>query len=390
MHKTSAYVLVIIIISQFAGTSLWFASNAVLPELQNVFHLDKHAVSSITSAVQLGFICGTLVFAILSIADRFSPSKVFFISSIIAAIANLGVIYTNAVGIMITLRFATGFFLAGIYPVGMKIAADWFDKELGRALGYLVGALVLGTAFPHLLKGGYFSLPWKEVLVVTSAFAALGGILILAFVSDGPYRRKAQAMKPSAMFEVFRVKNFRSAAFGYFGHMWELYTFWAFLPFIVSLHNQATKPINISLTSFISIAAGAVGCIVGGWLSRTLGSARVAFYSLSISGLCCLLSPFMIFSATALFFLYLVIWGISVAADSPQFSTLVAATASPEQKGTALTFVVSIGFAITIVSIFLMDQLTQRLNPNNLFTILSIGPALGLVSMFPLIRKSNP
>ncbi|HYJ38020.1 MAG TPA: MFS transporter, partial [Chitinophagaceae bacterium] len=161
------YIIVILILSQFAGTSLWFAGNAILPELYMTFHLDKHAVSNITAAVQFGFIAGTFVFAFLTIADQFRPSKVFFFSSLLAAAANFLVIYVRDANLLFLFRFLTGFFLAGIYPVGMKIAADWYDKELGKALGYLVGALVLGTAFPHLLRGD-FSLHWKNVLIVTS------------------------------------------------------------------------------------------------------------------------------------------------------------------------------------------------------------------------------
>jgi len=357
-------------------------------ELQLHFHLDKHAVSLLTSAVQLGFIAGTFVFALLSIADRFSPSRVFFASSIVASLANILIIYVNAGNSLFVLRFITGFFLAGIYPVGMKIAADWYDKELGKALGYLVGALVVGTAFPHLLKGN-FSLPWKEVIVVTSSFAAIGGLLVLLFIPDGPYRKKAQGVHPSELFTVFRIRSFRSAAFGYFGHMWELYTLWAFLPTIVLLHNATfVSKLNVPLTSFLSIAAGAIGCVAGGRISRNFGSARVAFYALLISCICCLLSPWLIQSSTLLFMPFILIWGTSVAADSPQFSALVAATAPSEQKGTALTFVICIGFAITILSIFFLDQIVSKFDgSSNVFALLSIGPAMGLIAMMPLMKK---
>lgn len=384
------HILVIIIVSQFAGTSLWFAGNAVLPELQAKFGLDNHAISSITSAVQLGFISGTFVFALLSIADHFSPSKVFFVSSLLAGLANYSVIYTRDISMVFLLRFLTGFFLAGIYPVGMKIAADWYDKELGKALGYLVGALVLGTAFPHLLKGD-FSLPWRSVLIVTSLIAAAGGILILTLVPDGPFRRKSSSLNPAILLDAFSISKFRAAAFGYFGHMWELYTLWAFLPLIILLHNKASGvPLNISVTSFLAIAAGALGCVVGGWLSKRFGSARIAFYSLAISCLCCLISPWMIGSDNTYFVLFLMIWGISVAADSPQFSALVAATAPTEKKGTALTFVICIGFAITILSIFIIDKLQQRVHSStSVYPLLSIGPALGLLAMLPLIRKGG-
>jgi len=382
------YILFIIILSQFAGTSLWFAGNAVLPELQSTFGIDKHAVSSITAAVQLGFIAGTFIFALLSVADRFHPSSVFFFSSLLAATANFSIIYVRDAGLVVTLRFITGFFLAGIYPVGMKIAADWYDKELGKALGYLVGALVLGTAFPHLLKGD-FSLPWKEVLMVTSAFATLGGILVISLIPEGPFRKRASSFNPAVLLTAFKVRDFRSAAFGYFGHMWELYTFWAFIPFIIHLHNQGSRlQLNVPLTSFTAIATGALGCIIGGWLSKKIGSARVAFYSLAISCVCCLMSAWMIETSNLSFIVFLIVWGITVAADSPQFSALVASTVASGIKGSALTIVICIGFAITIVSIFFIDQLQHQLAfSKHIFTFLSIGPILGLIAMIPLAKK---
>jgi len=386
--RKPAYILPIIILSQFAGTSLWFAGNAVLGDLQLHFHLHKHAISNLTSTVQLGFIAGTFVFAFLSIADRFSPSKVFFASSIIAAFANLMIIFVDTGNALFTLRFITGFFLAGIYPVGMKIAADWYDKELGKALGYLVGALVVGTAFPHLLKGN-FSLPWKEVIIVTSSFATLGGVLVLLFIHDGPHRKKAQGMHPSELFSVFRIAPFRSAAFGYFGHMWELYTLWAFLPTIITMHNATNlEVLNVPLNSFLAIGAGAAGCIIGGWLSRTLGSARIAFIALLASCMCCLLSPWLIQSGNIFFIPFILIWGTAAAADSPQFSALVAATAPSAQKGTALTFVICIGFAITILSIYILDQMLSNFSrSSSFFALLSIGPLLGLSAMRSLMRK---
>jgi MFS family permease len=388
--KGPSYILPVIILSQFAGTSLWFAGNAILPELQMHFNLDHHAVSNLTSIVQLGFIAGTFVFAFLSIADRFSPSKVFFASSIVASIANILIMFAHEGSSLFILRFITGFFLAGIYPIGMKIAADWYDKELGKALGYLVGALVLGTAFPHLLKINY-TLPWKEVIIVTSSFATLGGVLVLLLIPDGPYRKKGSGIQPSSLFAAFRIASFRSAAFGYFGHMWELYTLWAFLPAIIILHMvQSESSLNFHLISFLSIGAGALGCIIGGRLSKNHGSAKVAFYALLISCICCLISPWLISSGNILFVPFILIWGTSVAADSPQFSALVAATAPAEQKGTALTFVICIGFAITILSIYVTDQLVREFfRSPGIFAILSIGPVLGLICMSPLLKRDK-
>jgi len=182
--------LPLIVISQFAGTSLWFVGNAILPDIQTHLGIQSNSAGNITSVVQFGFIAGTLVFAIFSIADRFASRKVFFLSSVIAALSNIFIVWfaTNLAGLYV-LRFVTGFFLAGIYPVGMKIASDWYEKSLGAALGLLVGALVLGTAFPHLLRSNLYALPWRQVLIFTSLFAVIGGLLILFFVPEGPHRR---------------------------------------------------------------------------------------------------------------------------------------------------------------------------------------------------------
>jgi MFS family permease len=289
------------------------------------------------------------------------------------------------------LRFITGFFLAGIYPVGMKIAADWYEKGLGKALGWLVGALVLGTAFPHLLKSDLYALPWKQVLIFTSIFAMIGGLLILLFVGDGPYRKPANRFQPTAIIQIFRSPDFRAAAFGYFGHMWELYTFWAFTPIILMLYTAVhNQPISIPFWSFVIIAIGSLSCVAGGYISQKVGSSHVAFYALLASGVCCLAS-FALFQFAFLFFmLVMMIWGISVIADSPQFSTLVAQTAIPEYKGTALTMVTSIGFAITIGSIQLLNwAFTNWVNKNSIFLLLAPGPLVGLLFLSRLVKQKE-
>jgi len=184
---------------------LWFVGNAILPDIQKHLDIQANAAGNITSVVQFGFIAGTLVFAIFSIADRFASSKVFFASSLIAALSNVSIIwFAESLDSLYVLRFVTGFFLAGIYPVGMKIASDWFEKSLGKALGFLVGALVLGTAFPHLLRSNLYALPWREVLIFTSAFALAGGLFILFFVGEGPFRKPTNRFQFSVMFQIFR------------------------------------------------------------------------------------------------------------------------------------------------------------------------------------------
>ena len=379
-------------LSQFAGTSLWFAGNAVLPELKEVLHLSQYALSYVTSAVMLGFIAGTLVFAFFSLADRFSPVKLFFISSLLGALTNASVAWlaTDAASLF-ALRFLTGFFIAGIYPVGMKIAADWYEKGLGKALGFLLGALVLGTAFPHLLKNRDFDFPWKSVIYYTSLFSVAGGLLMLLFVGDGPYRKKSGGFQWTAFKEIFSSKKWRQAAFGYFGHMWELYTFWGFVPFILGLYAEKNNiSLNIPLLSFLIIASGAISCIAGGYLSLRIGSARVASLALLISGICCFLFPLFYSMPPWIFLSMVFLWGLTVIPDSPQFSTLVAQYAPEHLRGTALTIYNSIGFSIAILSILIMDRVfhsTGLFGGQNSLLLLGFGALVGLPSMFRLMKK---
>jgi MFS family permease len=380
-----ARILPAIVVSQFAGTSLWFAGNAILPDLQREWSLAEGAVGSLTSAVQLGFIMGTLVFAAVNLSDRFSPRRLFLACSLLgaafnAAVALLGMLAEPYVPLL-ALRFATGFFLAGIYPIGMKIASGWYREGLGAALGYLVGALVVGTAFPHLLKGLGQSLPWPSVVLGVSLLAALGGVVMYAFVPDGPHLGKAAKFDPRAMMAVFSVRPLRASAFGYFGHMWELYTFWALLPLLLAAYAEIhAVPINVSFWSFTVIAAGAIGCVAGGVVSRRAGSARVASAQLAASGLCCLASPLAFLMPLPAFLAFLLAWGVVVAGDSPQFSAITAAAAPPDRVGSALTIVNCLGFALTIASIQLATWLAPHLSPAFWFVPVAIGPALGLLA----------
>ncbi|MCA0958186.1 MFS transporter [Muricauda ruestringensis] len=383
--KPSKRILPVIVLSQFCCTSLWFAGNGVMGDLVSTFGLSESAVGHLTSAVQFGFIAGTLVFAILSIADRFSPSKVFFSCALLGALFNLGIIWDeNGLASILSFRFFTGFFLAGIYPVGMKIAADYYEKGLGKSLGFLVGALVVGTAFPHLLKEMTHTLSWKTVLVATSILAVFGGTLMVILVPNGPFRKPGQKIYLSAFLKVFQNRSFRSAAFGYFGHCWELYTFWAFVPIMLQtytmVHPNAT--FNIPLLSFLIIAIGGLACVLGGYLAQVFGTKRVAFMALFLSCVCCLISPLLFTQGSEVFFVaFLLFWGMVVIADSPLFSTLVAQNALPEIKGTALTIVNSIGFAITIASIQLLNEMRIWTSSNMVYMMLAVGPILGLIAL---------
>lgn len=394
MHQRPKHILPLVVLAQFCGTSLWFVGNAILPELKEALHLSTYAVGNITSAVMFGFIAGTLLFSILSVPDRYSPAGIFFVCSVAGAITNASIAWVAVNDTSLyALRFLTGFFIAGIYPVGMKIASDWYEKGLGKALGFLLGALIAGTAFPHLLKNRQFELPWKNVLYFTSIIAAVGGGLVYFFVGDGPYRRKAGAFQWNAIGEIFRSVKWRQAAFGYFGHMWELYCFWGFVPVILGLYVEKNKiSLDVSLWSFIIIAAGMVSSVAGGYISQRSGSAKVAAFALLVSGLCCFLSPLFFQLPLLTFLILMIVWGFTVSPDSPQFSTLVTQFAPPHLRGTALTIYNSIGFSITTISLLVIDRIYYSdsiLGKENAFMLLGFGAVFGLPGMFRLIFSGN-
>jgi len=356
-----------------------------MADIVRQFHIAPAYLAYLTSIVQSGFICGTLIFALLSIADRFSPSRVFFACAIIAAGINLAISLNGfSLSGLITCRFLTGFFLAGIYPVGMKIASDHYQQGLGRSLGFLVGALVLGTAFPHFLKSMTTGLPWKYVIFSTSLLSALGGTAMLWLVPDGPNRKSGQKLNLAACFTGFRNPQFRAAAFGYFGHMWELYAFWVFVPVMLAAYNvrYPLAGLNVPLLSFLIIAAGSVSCVFSGFISQSIGAKKMATIALTVSCICCVISPLLMFIGSPVtLIIFLFIWGLAVIADSPMFSTLVAQNAPAETKGTALTIVNCIGFSITIVSIQLINGLRTEANAQYIYMLLAVGPVLGLMAL---------
>ncbi len=361
------YILPVIVGAQFAGGSLWFAGNAVLPQLRAELGIDG-GVSAITAAVQIGFIVGTALLAFSGLADRFAARAVFFTSAVVGATANAGVLFADTLEVLVACRFVVGVALAGIYPVGMRAAAGWYEDGLGRALGFLVGALVLGTALPH---GVGSALPWRWTLLTISALAVTGGVALLALVPDGPHVKKS-TFDLRAIPKLIRIPAYRGAALGYFGHMWELYTFWAFLPALVALYGG----LPVAETSFAVIASGALGCAGGGLLIPRLSSKTVARIQLTISGLCCLALTFALELPAPAFVAFLFVWGVTVVGDSPQYSAISARAAPPQLVGTGLALVTSVGFGLTVASI----EIVERAGDLRLaLTALAIGPALGLI-----------
>ncbi len=271
----------------------------------------------------------------------------------------------------------------------MKIASDYYKDGLGQSLSLLVGALVIGTAFPHILKDLTVSYPWKLVIITTSILAIIGGLLILLFVPNGPYCKVGAKTEWSACFKVFKKQSFRAVAFGYFGHMWELYTFWAFVPIMLKTYTTRHPEVvfNIPLLSFFIIGIGGLACVLFGSVSKILGEKKTTSLALLLSGVCCLVSPLLFTVSNQLvFIIFLMFWGMVVVADSPLLSTLVVQKAPSDIKGTALTIVNCLGYFITIISLQCITLLLSYTNSNFIYIILAIGPILGLVT---LNRKQN-
>lgn len=379
-HRRASLLLVIIVTAQIAGTAQWFAGNAVMDDLISAWNLPDTFLAQVTMAVQLGFIAGTLVFAALSISDRLPTRLVFFLSCVLAGGATFALtLLDQQPGPFLVLRFATGFFIAGIYPVGMKLAASWFRKGLSVAMSLLVGALMVGSALPHLLRGLLAGLDWQQVVVVTAALSVAGGGLLFATVPLGPYAKQGARFDPKAVVAAFRVSAFRRASLGYFGHMWELYALWAYFPVLIAagfVHHKVSAD-GVGLWSFLAIAVGAPVGVAGGWIAQRTGSARVAQVFLATSGLCCLAAPLAPQLPLGLFFVFLLVWGGACSADSPQLSTINAKTAPPAYMGSALTMVNSLGFSITLISISLIGWLISFVPIEWALVALAPGPLLG-------------
>lgn len=382
-------ILPVIVLSQFAGTSLWFAVNAVMPDLQQAWGLPAAAVGTLTSAVMLGFVAGTLVFALLMLADRFAAPRVFMLCSLLGAVANAAMVWADgSLTALLVLRFLVGFLLAGIYPVGMKIAASWYTRGLGAALGLLIGALVLGTALPYGLRalaGGALALPWQGVVLAVSLLAALGGLATAWLVPMPPQPPRAAPLTPRALAQVWTDRRLRASVFGYFGHMWELYAFIVLVPLILS--TRLGSVVAVSTAAFWVIGAGFVGCVGGGLLVRRAGGARVAQVQLAASGLCGLMAPWMLAAPMPLFIAWLLIWGATVAGDSPQFSALTAQNAPKAVVGSVLTFTNCIGFLIAVLTIQMFVAASHAWPLAGVLPWLALGPAVGLWMMRPLLNK---
>ena len=377
-------MLVVLALAEFLGMTLWFSATATAPALITDFDLDSGQTAWLTIAVQAGFVCGTLLSAALNLPDVFNPRRLFALGALIGAIANAAVTLAGGPMQVIVLRFVTGVMLAWVYPPGMKIAAGWFQHNRGAALGIIVGALTVGSAFPHLLAVLTVAVSWRGLMLAASGCALVGGFLTLVVVRDGPYVSTTAPFDPHAIARVFSNRRVRLATLGYFGHMWELYAMWTWIATFALETRVVSSP---SLIAFVVIASGAVGCVAAGLVADRLGKARIAAWAMIVSAMCAALAGFAFQAGPLVLVVVAVIWGISVVADSALFSALIAEYSVREYVGTALTLQMCGGFLLTMATIRLLPIVAGWISWQWAFLLLVPGPVLGTMAMLKLDRE---
>lgn len=377
--------------------SLWFTGTAVLPQITAMWHSGLALGSWLTISVQLGFSLGAIMFALFNISDVFSPITVFVISAVAAAAANAAFAWTVQQPLTaIILRGLTGFFLAGVYPVGMKIMAGWFQRGRGLALGIMIGALTVGSAVPHGVNsvGG---IAWRGVVLLGSVQALIGAFIVAIAVREGPFAMPKSQLDISQVLEIVRNRPLRLANLGYLGHMWELYGFWGWIAVIFAASAGWPRS-KYEMAAALAIAIGAIGCIWAGSASdklqdrpaaeRVAQRARVTMIAMAVSAICCVVAALVFHNPTLLFWLSL-IWGIAVIADSAQFSTIISEVSDKSYVGTALTCQVAAGFLLTAFSIRLLAVIAAHYGWSWAMASMAIGPLLGIWAMNGL-RTHSP
>lgn len=386
--------ITLLALAQVLAMGLWLISAAILPELVAEAELAPGRAALLSSAVQIGFVFGALVLAIHGTADRHDPRRVLAAAALVAAAVNLGLLVTQPGGLLqVALRALTGACLAGVYPVGMKIAVGWGSRDRGFLVGLLVGALTLGSAMPHLLAVGGGGTEWRGTVAISSALAALGGLLVLG-TGLGPYHAKAPGFDPGALALAWRNREVRLAYAGYLGHMWELYVFWTWIGAAASVAFAAHMDAEAArdggrLLAFGAIALGGLLCLPAGALADRIGRARVAQGAMVASGLAGLGAALAFGGPPWLFALLVLVWGATIIPDSAQFSALVADASPPERAGSLMTFQTALGFTLTFFTVQAVPWVASVLGWPVTLALMTLGPAAGIVAMQRLIRATR-
>lgn len=380
--------LVVVATSQLLVLTLWFSASAVAPQLSSEWGLTTTQAALLTLAVQFGFVLGALVSSLLNLADLVPARRLFVVSTVVAATANALLVTLEGSPLLAAtaLRLVVGISLAGVYPAGLKVISGWFTKRRGMALGVLVGALTVGSALPHLIRST--GLEWRPVILASTALALLGGGLMWLLVEDGPFDTTASPFSFKLIGAVVRNEGVRLSTYGYLGHMWELYAMWTWTAAFLFASAQAGGYGTgwVSSATFAIIAIGGVGSWLAGSLADRYGRERVAGGAMAISGASAVLSP-LVFGRTPWIVVALfLIWGLTVVADSAQFSALVTETAEDRYRGTALTLQTAVGFLLTLVTIRGIPTIVASVGWQWAFPWLAIGPLLGIAAMARLAR----